>query len=252
MSFLPRLLTFTSLAFLSFTAATLLRAENAPTALITKTHETLPVGDLTRAYTLVRPAQLNPDTPQALLIGFHGYRGEVKTWLHDYVAFDSLIIEKNLIIAYPEAPIRWTHSTASSDLAFFDALVTHLSKTYPIDTARIYAFGHSNGASFATYLLSQRAETLAAVAAHSGLYPLRQSSAKRPILVLWGENDEFAPAASNQVQATVKAYQSAGYTCDFIALAKWGHSWGGTTHKVEETMIDFLLAHPLPPKISVH
>ena len=65
-----------------------------------------------------------------------------------------------------------------------------------------FGFAPRNGAAFATFLLCARPDAVAAVAAHSGIFPLsyQRSPApahKAPLFVIWGEKDEFSPAASD-------------------------------------------------------
>jgi len=133
----------------------------------------------------------------------------VKAWLPDYTAFDQFIPGKEFIIAYPEGPIQWDSTPNGHDLPFFDALVSQVDKEFSIDRSRVYVFGHSNGAAFATFLLCARPDAVAAVAAHSGIFPLgyQRSPAplhKAPLFVIWGEKDEFSPAASDAVQGNIK------------------------------------------------
>lgn len=214
-----------------------------------KSRESLQVGDETRYYTLSRPEKIEPGTSYPLIIGFHGNRSQVKAWLHDYTRFDQFMKEKKFIVAYPEGPIRWEASTEGHDLPFFDALVAQLKKDYPIDDQRIYVFGHSNGGGFATFLLCARPAVIAAVAAHSGLYPPRANRLplpehKAPLFVIWGENDEMAPAASDRVQSSIKNFQESGFPVETLVLPKWGHSWGGQPNQVDEKILAFFLSHP--------
>jgi len=216
---------------------------------VVKTRESITVGDETRYYVVSRPAELPPGK-HPLLVGFHGYRGDVKAWLHEYTSFDRFIPEKGFIIAYPEGPVSWVSSSSGHDLPFFDALITELDKRFSVDRARIYVFGHSNGASFASFLLYTRPGVVAAVAVHSGIFPLgnHRSPApnyKAPLLVIWGEKDEFSPAASSVVQSRIKAYEVAGFPVESLVLANWGHSWGGSENHVEEKILTFFFAHPM-------
>lgn len=217
---------------------------------VLKSRESLQVGDETRYYTLSRPEKIEPGQTYPLIIGFHGNRSQVKAWLHDYTRFDHFIAEKQFIIAYPEGPIRWEASTEGHDLPFFDALIAQLKKNYAIDDQRIYVFGHSNGGGFATFLLCARPEVIAAVAAHSGIYPPRAHRLplpehKGPLFIIWGENDEMAPAASERVQASIKNFQESGFSVETLVLPKWGHSWGGQPNQVEEKILSFFLSHSL-------
>jgi|SRR5882724_12038691 len=203
-----------------------------------------------RYYTLSRPEKFEAGVSYPLIFGFHGSRVEVKAWLQDYTRFDSFIPEKKFIIVYPEGPIGWSSKLSGHDLPFFDSMVAQFKKDFPIDESRIYVFGHSNGARFATYLLCARSEVIAAVAAHSGIYPpsanqLPLPEHKRPLFVIWGEKDEFSPAASRQVQASIKDFERSGFPVETLVLPNWGHSWGGQPNQVEEKMLAFFFSHTL-------
>lgn len=218
---------------------------------VLKTRESLTVGTETRNYVLSRPAVIDSDAHYPLLIAFHGNRSQVKVWFHEYTEFDQFIAEKKFLIVYPEGPIRWEATATGRDLPFFDALVAQLRKQFPIDQSRIYAVGHSNGASFATYLLYTRPEIVAAVAAHSGIYPpsyhqMAAPAHKAPLYVIWGENDEFSPALSPAVQSCISAFKNEGFAVTTLVLPKWGHSWGGRAHQVEDKILSFFFSNALP------
>jgi poly(3-hydroxybutyrate) depolymerase len=213
-----------------------------PDARVSKTRESIRVGDKTRDYVLTRPATLEPGATYALLVGFHGYRGEVKAWFHEYTAFDRLVAERKFIIAYPEGPIAWEASNSGRDLPFFDALVAELQKNFPIDPARIHVVGHSNGANFATFLLAARADVIASGAVQAGAHlpPARTPSAHRPPLLLtWGEQD----GAVRAIQSIAKGYRAAGFTVEPVIFSGLGHAWGGPAYQEEEKALDFFQTH---------
>lgn len=211
----------------------------------------LTVGEERRYYTLIEPDSLQPGTRYALLIGFHGNRSQVKSWLYDYAAFEPFVTLRNFILVYPQAPLRWVAKSGDRDLLFFDALVAEMEKQFPIDPSRVYVFGHSNGGGFATYLLHARPNIVAAVATHSGIYPpdydhLPPPEHKAPLFVIWGEKDEISPADSKAVQSCLSAFRTEGFPVETLVLPDWGHSWGGETHRVEEKIISFFFRHQLP------
>jgi polyhydroxybutyrate depolymerase len=221
-----------------------------PPAVI-KTRETIQVDGRERYYVISRPGTFKPDQRYALIVGFHGYRGEVKSWMHDYTQFETLMPDGHFIIVYPEAPISWSSRPDSPDLIFFDQVVTELAEKFPVDKSRVYALGHSNGAGFASALLCFRPNTVAAVAAYAGLgraHVVAAGHPKTPLFVLWGENDEFAPAASDRVQNSIQAFRDRGYPVETWVVPGCGHAWGQREHQMEEKIITFFLKHTLPQK----
>lgn len=216
---------------------------------VSKTSESIKVGGETRSYTLSRPAILREGHRYPLIVAFHGNRSQVKVWFHEHSVFDEFIAEKEFIIVYPEGPISWDADLRGRDLPFFDALVAKLKKDFPIDASRVYAIGHSNGAAFASFLLYARSDAVAAVAAHSGLYPPsyhRLPKHKAPLYVIWGEKDEFSPAASPAVQFSIAEFAKAGFHVESFVLPNWGHPWGGPTHHTEEKVLAFLFRYSRP------
>lgn len=214
-----------------------------PDARVIKTRESIQVGGKTRNYVLTRPATLEPEATYPLLVGFHGYRGEVKAWFHEYTAFDRFVADRKFIIAYPEGPLAWEARSNGRDLPFFDALVAELQKSLPVDSARIHVVGHSNGANFATFLLAARADVIASGAVQAGAHlpPAGTPSSYRPpLLLMWGELD----GATKAVESVAKEYRLAGFTVEPSIFSKLGHSWGGPTYQEEEKALDFFRTHP--------
>jgi len=215
-----------------------------------KTRESISIGDETRFYVFIRPADLEVSRAYPVLFGFHGYRGEVKTWFHDYARFEEFAAEKRFIVVYPEAPIQWTRKSEGRDIQFFDGLMRRLKKDFTVDEKRIYVIGHSNGAAFASYLVQERPDVIAAAALHSGILSPSYSKLtvpehKAPLLVFWGEKDELMPANSAFVKYSVADFERAGFSIELIVLPGWGHSWGGKSNQVEERILSFFDKHPL-------
>lgn len=57
------------------------------------------------------------------------------------------------------------------DLQFFDAVLRSMRKDYPVDDARIFATGHSNGGVFTYLLWAERGDAFAAVAPSAAFIP---------------------------------------------------------------------------------
>jgi len=214
---------------------------------VLRTRESVVVGDGPRSYVLSRPAVFEPGVSYPLLVAFHGYRGEVKAWMHEFAAFDAFVAGKKFIIAYPEAPISWDASTRGRDLPFFDALILALEQKFPVDRARVHVVGHSNGAAFACFLLCARSAVIAAGAVQSGLVApaLPPAARKAPLLLIWGEREQFSPAASDRDIPAIAEWRRAGFQVETWFLRNWGHSWGGSTNHVEERILDFFSQHPM-------
>ena len=75
------------------------------------------------------------------------------------------------------------------DLHFFDALLARLKKDHPVDPARIYCTGHSNGGGFTYLLWLARPQVFAAVAPCSGAGAYAAQLTPKPAMILAGRND---------------------------------------------------------------
>ncbi|MBZ5509138.1 MAG: esterase [Acidobacteriia bacterium] len=85
------------------------------------------------------------------------------------------------------------------DLKFFDAMVVTMHEKFPVDDARIYATGFSNGAIFSYLLWAERGKTLAAFGIVAGrLDPAEHLTLPRAVVVIGGTNDNILPFALQQ------------------------------------------------------
>lgn len=91
------------------------------------------------------------------------------------------------------------------DLKFFDAMISTLSKKYPVDRRRIYVGGFSNGAAFTFLLWTQRAKTIAAFGPCAGKFPPdTPPKIARPAFIVAGVKDplvKIADAKASIVEA---------------------------------------------------
>jgi polyhydroxybutyrate depolymerase len=106
------------------------------------------------------------------------------------------------VFAYPTANVRnvWhgeyaLHWDATTDLAFFDAMLDDLSGTFAIDRTRVYVFGLSSGAYFANELGCARSKSIAAIAAIEGGGPFGQCEGAVDALIVHDKNDPVVPFA---------------------------------------------------------
>jgi len=215
---------------------------------VEETKEVIQAARRVRICPVFAPRDLDPRKKVPLIVAFHGYRGDVKTWFYEETAFVSLLDKEKFIIAFPEAPVSWDAYFDSDDVKFFDALVEGLAKKYPVDPERIYVVGHSNGAAFASFLFLTRPKVVAAGAVASGLFPTRVFPAKvtqAPLMVIWGEKDHLASASSNMVQMMIFGYKEKEIPVKTLFFPEGGHPWPDPSKHVEEAVLEFLFANRL-------
>ena len=160
----------------------------------------LNVNGLERTYHLFVPDQPSPE-PMPLLVAFHGGGGRGETFPQQS-AFESLAQTEKLIIAFPQGHLlagnegEWqlnTDSTRRHDLDFVQAMIDEISRTYPIDSTRIYATGYSLGSMFTYELACHMSDRFASIASFAGTMPVMPAQCEpqrhAPLLHLHGDDD---------------------------------------------------------------
>jgi polyhydroxybutyrate depolymerase len=165
-----------------------------------------------RTYHLYVPASLPPGQPVPLLVGLHGGSG----WGTQFEAqsgFDGIAEANGFLVVYPDGtkiPLSpesrvWNSGDCCGaaqddrdhvdDVAFISALIDHLEATYPIDRARVFAAGHSNGAMMTYRLACQLADKIDAVGLQAGTIGIPSCQPSHPVSVLHihGEADDNVP-----------------------------------------------------------
>jgi polyhydroxybutyrate depolymerase len=136
------------------------------------TTQTLEVNGANRSYVLAIPVTLDGSTAVPLIFGFHGFGGTGEAASQYF----NLTGNEAAVYAYPQAlplpdqngGIGWDMTVDGVDVAFIDALVAKLSAEHCIDPARVFAAGHSHGASFSNHLGCYRPELFRAIAPVAG------------------------------------------------------------------------------------
>lgn len=164
-------------------------------------------GFYNRLYFLHTPPDLEEGTQYPLLIFLHGAGDDgegFQQWLRAHEVTDSA----GFITVYPDGlEGTWTMGCQESctfaeeleadDVSFLNALAGHLADHLPVDTARVYVAGYSQGGSLAYLFGCQSPRPPAGVAVVSGLM-LRnvaencRSGVSFPVLVSHGTSDLLA------------------------------------------------------------
>jgi polyhydroxybutyrate depolymerase len=169
------------------------------------------VNGVTRTAVLVVPADLTHPAP--LVFAFHGHGG-------NGAAFDRRIDIDGLwpqaIVIYPDGLPGHKGITdpegvlpgwqvrpgdeGDRDLAFYDTMLSTLRAKLPVDDARIYVMGHSNGSAFTALLLGLRGTSIAATATMSGqpAKSLLDAAPTRPMFLMMGRTDPLVPFEQQQ------------------------------------------------------
>ncbi len=137
-----------------------------------------------RSYHLYVPSGAG-DEPMPLLIALHGGLGSGTQFREDS-GFDRLAEANGFLVVFPDGiPIVegrdnrvWNGGGCCGpaaenrqdvdDVGFIAAVIDEIEATYPVDTSRIYAAGHSNGGIMSYRLACELSGRIAAVAFQSG------------------------------------------------------------------------------------
>ncbi len=167
------------------------------------TDETLEVGGTVRSYVLVVPDGLDGVTPVPIIFGFHGFNG-TGTSASQYFGLTGA---EPALYVYPQAlplpgqngGVGWDMEADGVDVAFIDALILALAAAHCVDTSRVFAAGHSHGASFSNHLGCYRPDAIRAIAPVAGGGPWAGAcTGSVAAMVSHGTNDVDVPLSNGE------------------------------------------------------
>ena len=144
-----------------------------------------------RSYRLYVPGSLEAGRRVPLLLVLHGLGGS-GVGMARTTSLDALAEREGFVVAYPDGLWRsWNAGTCCGDasaagvddVGFLARIVSDLTLTLPLDPARVYAAGFSNGGMMALRAACERPDVFAAVASVTGTLEAPCAPA-RPVSVL--------------------------------------------------------------------
>jgi len=153
----------------------------------------------TRHYRLYVPASLTPGRPAPLLVALHGGLGTSAQFATNS-GFDGLAESNGFVVVYPDGigalpngggPQTWNGGYCCGaaarqgvdDVRFVRAVIDTVTAEVPVDPARIYAAGHSNGAILAYRLACELSDRIAAIGVQAGSLGVDTCTPARPVSV---------------------------------------------------------------------
>lgn len=138
---------------------------------------TIQQGDVSREYYLYTPSKASAE-PRPLVVVMHGGAGNPNN-AAKMSGFSKLAERENILVAYPAGTGRiptwnagkccgYAERNQVDDVGFIRAMVQEIQKSTPVDPARIYATGMSNGGMMAYRLACEMADVFTAVAPVAG------------------------------------------------------------------------------------
>ncbi len=194
---------------------------------------TVTVDGRDRTFRLYVPSTLPESEAVPLVIGMHGGLGSGEQFARD-ARFDEQAERGRFIAVYPDGTGRgplglrtWNAGTCCGtaveqqvdDIAFIGALLDHLAARLPVDAARVFVVGHSNGAMMALRLACEMPARIAAVASVAGSLEA-PCDAREPVSVLsiHGDADESHPLEGGNGR---RALTDVEYASVADTLARW-------------------------------
>lgn len=200
-----------------------------------------------RTYYLFVPENLKPSEPAPLIVLLHG-SGRDGLSLVD--KWKDLANKETIILAGLNSADSSTWNTIKDGPEVVRDLVEHVKTTYPIDSHRVYLFGHSGGAVYAILLSLMQSEYFAATAVHAGSLREREElkyveRARRNIpLGIWvGTQDPFFSVSS--VHATRDALVARGSPVELTVMPGHDHWYYDLAPRINEGAWKFLKKYSL-------
>jgi polyhydroxybutyrate depolymerase len=149
-----------------------------------------------RTYILHVPSRTSG--PRPVVLALHGGGGDADG-LKDYAGLDAVADREDFLVVYPNGTgplprrlLTWNAGECCGyamnqrvdDVGFAIAVLDDVSRRVSVDSRRVYATGHSNGAMMAYRLAAERAGRIAAIAPVAGAYNLEPLAPERPVAVL--------------------------------------------------------------------
>lgn len=186
-----------------------------------------------RAFWLHAPRDLAPTETVPLVIALHPFAGTGPS-MAAMTGFNATADAEGFIVCYPEGvTFLWNGDPTdepgkqlvedASDVGFIDALLDQLLAECPIDPARLYVVGASNGGLMAQRLACELPERFAAAASVMITLPVGfpercAPGGPIPMLLMIGSEDPFFPREGGAVQGGPPGgpdYLSVAATVDF-------------------------------------
>ncbi len=199
-----------------------------------------------RTYYLYVPDAIKTQIPAPLILLLHGSN---RNGLSLVEKWKDLAGKEGIILVGPDSSdsSRWTLENDGPE--FLNELMGLVKSAHPIDSRRVYLFGHSAGAIMALLISLLESEYFAATAIHAGLletgaYGLMDYAKRKiPLAIFVGDRDAFFPF--NDVVATRDALKAKGFEVELTKIANHDHWYYDLAPKINQSAWDFLKAHSL-------
>jgi poly(3-hydroxybutyrate) depolymerase len=236
---------------LTLVTAALLIVATANAAPPPLAHETVSSGGGARTYWLYVPPQA-ATAPAPLLVLLHGSGHDGKILLEHWRA---LAEKEGIVLAGPDASVKDLWQFPLDGPNFLRDVVEAVKTKAQVDPKRIYLFGHSAGAMFASQMSMIESEYFAATVANAGGFPPNNvdittyATRKIPMLLIVGQRDHPTVPIARSTRDTL---QQRGFPVEFNEIMRGTHDYYGRSREINEMAWRFLVTRTslLVPRTS--
>ncbi len=233
---------------------------------------------LNRAYLLYVPKCYDGSSPFPLIVVLHEHGGTDSSLYKN--GFNERAEIMGYIAVYPRGINKgWNAGDGGDDddVDFISTLIDTLKANYNIDSKRVYATGHSNGAYLCYTLAVKLSNKISAVAPVEGLlvgFLIKDISSPVPILSIHALDDNIVPYSGTEytpgVDSLVNVWKNENrcsnkpdtiYNLNGVIGREWtapktgadlvvyvysrgGHSWLNSPVSCTDLIVDFFYTHP--------
>ena len=160
------------------------------------------------SYHAVPPPGWNGTTPLPVLLYYHGYRQSGAEVIGNPDVAGPAATAGVLLVAPNGIGGSWAHvgspSSARDEMAFLDTMLADLERRFPIDTARLWVSGFSQGGSMAWDVACYRGDRFAAFFPAAGAFwrpqPERCPAGPVDIMHAHGRDDPVVPMTGRPIR----------------------------------------------------
>jgi predicted esterase len=195
-------------------------------------------------YVLFSPAKNGEHDPLPAILLLHGAGDDPGNFLDAWKHFAG---KNRIVLVAPELPREEKFEAVAPKV--FRCVMDDAKQLAPIDSRRIYVFGHSMGGYLGYDAAMFDSEYFAAVAIHAMFIAdqyksiLANARRKTPVAIYSGDRDELVPI--EKVRQTRDLLTKSGFPVQYTELKGHGHNYYAASDSINSDVWKFLSQHQL-------
>lgn len=199
-----------------------------------------------RSYYLFVPKSVNKGSSAPLLVLLHGSGRNGRILVEHW---QKVAEKEGVILVGPDALKSSNWSIPNDAPQFIYELVEELKSKQPIDSRRVYLFGHSAGAVTGLMLSLLESEYFAATAVSAGSLPsedfdlFNDAQRKIPVALFVGTKDPLFPLT--EVHKTRDAFNERKFIVELTEIPNLDHNYYSKSAEINKRAWNFLIKYRL-------